>query len=80
MGDDAAGIDFLLKRLDWETGQKSRYGQFIALWAKHTKGSVIKQKPSRRMNGHWPYRKSLTGFLDDLSDTKELTADIERLK
>ena len=79
MGDDAAGIDFLLKRLDWETGQKSHYGQFIALKALGKAYERIGNKAEALASYEraLALRKSLTGFLDDLSDTKELTADIE---
>jgi tetratricopeptide (TPR) repeat protein len=33
LGDDASGIEFLLKRLDWEIQDKSDYGQYITLKA-----------------------------------------------
>lgn len=84
MGDNACGIDFLLKRLDWETVQKSNYGQFSALKALGKAYERIGKKLEALASYERAlvFSKSFTSFLDDWleNDIRELTADIQRLK
>jgi tetratricopeptide (TPR) repeat protein len=84
LGDDAAGIDFLLKRLDWEKEDKSDYGQFIAL----RKLGKAYERIGKKTEALASYERALVlskSFTDFLSgwhdnDVKELTVDIQRLK
>ncbi len=89
LGDKVAGINFLLKRLDWETEKKSDYGQFIALKAlgkgyerigkkSEALASYEKALVCLKSYSKPSMRESLGDFLDD--QIKELMADIQRLK
>lgn len=84
LGDDAVGIDFLLKRLDWEKEQESDYGQFSAL----RKLGKAYEKIGKKTEALASYERALalsnsfTDFLSDWldNDVKELRVDIQRLK
>jgi tetratricopeptide (TPR) repeat protein len=84
LGDNAAGIEFLLKRLDWETKQKSDYGQFSGLRALGRAYERIGKKSEALASYERAlvFSNSFTSFLNDWldNDIRELTADIQRLK
>ena len=89
-GEDTKGIDFLIKRLDWEIQRKSDYGQFSALWelgkgyerigkkaealASYERAFTLTKAFSRALALSKPF-----GFL--INDRiEQLKADIQRLK
>ncbi len=84
LGDDAKGIDFLVKRLDWEIDQKSESGQFLALRELGKGYERIGKKAEARASYERAliFSKVFTGFqVNWLEDQiTELKADIQRLK
>jgi tetratricopeptide (TPR) repeat protein len=84
LGDDAAGIDFLLKRLNWETAQKSDYGQFTTLKALGKAYEKIgkEREALESYERALVISKTLFRFSDDSldDDIKQLKASIQRLK
>ncbi len=82
LGDNVKAMDFLVKRLEWETKQKSEYGQFIAL-RELGKGY---ERIGKKTEALASYERALvfidafSGFFSKDDKIKQLKADIQRLK
>ena len=81
LGDNSRGLDFLIKRLDWETKQEGKYGQFLAL-KELGKGYEKIGKKTESLASYeraLAFAKGFTFFsMDD--EIKQLTDEIRRLK
>lgn len=82
LGDNVKAMDFLLKRLDWETKKEGKYGQFIALreLGKGYERIGNKADALRSYEKALVLIKSYDSFFSKDDEIKQLTADIQRLK